>query len=183
MIVFDLDGTLANCEHRLHFVKKTEMPVCSCAHTTDFFHCCDECKFEWNQWKHNWQAFYEACDKDEIIQPVKTIFINFWDLYDKPVQIWSGRCESVRNKTQNWLSSHGLPIGSFLKMRPIGDRRTNSDLKEAWYNDLSILEGKKIDMVFEDDPSTIDMFRKHGIFVFDCNQLNKPTNRMMETNK
>jgi hypothetical protein len=71
MIIFDLDGTLANCEHRRHFVDS------SCISSKeDFekwikpFHDAKECP----RWKQDWKAFYEACDKDTPILPVFSFF-------------------------------------------------------------------------------------------------------------
>ena len=49
-------------------------------------------------WKPNWQAFYEACDKDIPIYPVLDLLRDLSGEYE--VQIWSGRCESVEDKTK-----------------------------------------------------------------------------------
>ena len=140
MFIFDLDGTLANCEHRRHF-------------------------------KPDWKAFYEACIHDTPIQPV----INHWDIQiglgmmnvDK---IWSGRCESVREQTEKWLRENLLCFFPCqLKMRPIGDNTPDNELKERWL-DEAIANGHDIEYVFDDSPKVVRMYRRRGIFVFDCNQ-------------
>lgn len=167
MIIFDLDGTLADCEHRRHFVDPTK----------NLRFNGDKDGIYPNKWKPDWKAFYEACDKDGPILAV----VNIWNLFEveialdrAPIQIWSGRCESVRNKTINWIEENLYTldkewIDSILKMRPIGDYTPDDVLKERWL-DESISEGKKIDMVFDDRKKVIEMWIRRGIFVFDVSQ-------------
>ncbi len=170
MIIFDLDGTLANCEHRRHFVDRIAHIRKPDTEDTIF--------------KSNWTAFYEACDKDEPIQPVINIFeyLGEADEYgsDTPwvdysnIQIWSGRCESVRKKTEKWLSKHirNYPRDCVLKMRPIGDNTPDDILKERWLDEF-IAQGKTIDFVFDDRPKVVRMWRRRGIFVFNCAQTDR----------
>lgn len=166
MIIFDLDGTLANCEHRRHFVDSS-IPHPTREEAEEFMR--NGCK-----WEPNWPAFYEACNLDEPIESViemyqSLMFENHIRL-GKEVQIWSGRCESVRAKTELWLDLHvwGSPE-CILKMRPIGDNTPDEVLKERWL-DEAIAEGKAIDFVFDDRPKVVRMWRRRGVFVFDCNQ-------------
>ena len=177
MIVFDLDGTLANCEHRRHFVDPSKNkkyvnkpdPFDFTDPHTSYIDRWFNIETGMQDWKPDWKAFYQACDKDTIIEPTREIFYQIWDKYLWDVKIWSGRCESVRRQTEEWLTSYGLPVGSYLKMRPIGDNTPDDILKERWL-DEAIAEGKKIDFVFDDRPKVIRMWRRRGIFVFDCNQ-------------
>lgn len=173
MIIFDLDGTLANCEHRRHFVEKPHCYECgnnrAYAEMVGCF--CYEIKFN-----PDWKSFYEACDKDDPIGPV----IEMWNNYEvelavgrAELEIWSGRCESVKNKTINWLENN-LFCGrsnweEVLKMRPIGDNTPDDQLKEKWL-DEALAQGHKIDFVFDDRPKVIRMWRRRGIFVFNCCQ-------------
>jgi len=64
-------------------------------------------------------------------------------------------------------------------MRPIGDNAPDDVLKEKWLDEASIyvngLSGRigrsdPIDFVFDSDPSSIAMWRRRGIFVFEVNQ-------------
>lgn len=174
MIIFDLDGTLAECEHRRHFVdakKAQESGI------VDFCYSEDESPHFWswkgtrNRWKPDWKAFYEACDKDAPIEPV----IQYWNdqislgAMEKHM-IWSGRCESVRKKTEEWLHNHLLCFDSDqLRMRPIGNTEPDEVLKERWL-DEEIAKGNTIDFVFDDRPKVIRMWRRRRIFVFNCCQ-------------
>lgn len=161
MIIFNLDGTLADCEHRRHFVEPPE----------------DSCHDCYKIWKQDWQAFYEACDQDTPNTAVLDVFIHLTqgDPFNHDVRVVSCRCESVREKTLKWLtdlSGYTEDIQYWdrrLKMRPIGDTKPDHELKEQWLND-ALGEGTLIEFVFDSDPQSIAMWQRRGIFVFDCNQ-------------
>lgn len=170
MIIFDLDGTLADCEHRRHFVKKkSNCTHCSLCYGTIDMNC--PCKFPKNP---DWKSFYEACDQDKPIEPVISIFESL--IFEnhirlgKKIEIWSGRCESVREKTEKWLEFHvwGAPSCK-LKMRAIADSTPDDHLKEKWL-DEALSEGKTIDFVIDADQKSIEMWKRRGIFVFDVSQ-------------
>jgi len=134
-----------------------------------------------------------ACVDDKPIEAVATLhekiaFAALWTNY----QIWSDRYESLRDKTLDWIIKHFYwdtanrsYISDNLKMRPIDDDSPKEELFEKWlikymYPPLQTPtpenEGTKIhrkeipEMIFSPHQPTIDMFRKRGIFVFDCNQ-------------
>lgn len=180
MIIFDLDGTLADCEHRRHFVDRSKYKFSKkeCFERMKYY-----CQYEeFPEWKPDWKAFYEACDQDTPILPV----IQMWN--DKislgmmgTHQIWSGRCESVREKIENWLEKNILCFESHqLKMRPIGDNTPDDQLKEKWLDELInsnpvgyAYTRHPIDFVFDSNPASIKMWRRRGIFVFNCAQNDK----------
>jgi len=160
MIIFDLDGTLADCEHRRHFVEdRREIAQLNEIHLIG------------DRFKPDWQAFYEACDKDVPIN--STIAILNQCLYaEYKIDVWSGRSECVREKTERWLVKHTLFSSKYpfeIRMRPIGNTEPDEMLKEMWL-DEAIAKGKKIDFVFDDRPKVIRMWRRRGIFVFNCCQ-------------
>jgi len=185
MIIFDLDGTLADCEHRRHFVDGTKHYCKDCAtwlrlEPVDNMPC-PSCGKSTANFKPDWKSFYAACDQDTPIRPVinifRTLMMKFMPL-ENDIQIWSGRCESVRNKTIDWLNNHVFHefpepwIPYILQMRPINDSTPDDVLKERWL-DEAIAEGKTIEMVFDDRKKVVRMWRRRGIFVFDCNQSGK----------
>lgn len=179
MIIFDLDGTLADCEHRRHFVDPSKNKDYSRlgSHKRAVYR-----NNETNErFKPEWKAFYEACDKDDPIRPA-------WFMFNRgaqwaEVEIWSGRCESVREKTIDWLMNR-CPLkptywnkeswNCILKMRPIGDSTPDDVLKEKWIadrmSDLGHQLNPRIDFVFDSDPRSVEMWKKNGIFVFNCDQ-------------
>jgi FMN phosphatase YigB (HAD superfamily) len=174
VIIFDLDGTLADCEHRRHFVDASKIPILMIGE-------------EYNPedlWKPDWQSFYEACDQDKPIEPVCDMYAHYF-CNGNVVEIWSGRCESTREKTIEWIFDNILTWidtedqeerseDIVLRMRPIGDNTPDDELKERWLNE--VYELKKhlrvplIDFVFDDRPKVIRMWRRRGIFVFNCCQ-------------
>ena len=102
MIIFDLDGTLADCKHRRHFVDPKLNGVRWGAIEQSYSgNYVDERGLP-SKWKPNWTAFFEACDGDSPIEPVINVFDTLNCKRDD-VEIWSGRCESVRDKTEKWL--------------------------------------------------------------------------------
>lgn len=187
MIIFDLDGTLADCEHRRKYIVAAKNP--------DY----EMSPFNYNtgelaHWRHKetkkrfvpkWDQFYEECDKDIPIHPVVEALVNFLN-NGYEIQIWSGRSESVRIKTHAWILAHtGLePDRDNVKMRPIGDSTPDDQLKEMWLNErcADLMEAKiddrnpkrhGIQFVFDDRPKVVDMWRRREIFVFNCHQSNE----------
>lgn len=169
MIIFDLDGTLTDCEHRRHFVDPHKAGL-KWGGVEDDYH------GNWTKdgigikWQPDWKSFYEACDKDEPVEHVIQI-LRMCVFHKKEFEIWSARCESFREKTILWIKNwiQACFDDSKLKMRPIGDYTPDDYLKERWL-DEAIAEGKTIDLVFDDRPKVIRMWRLRGIFVFNCCQ-------------
>jgi len=203
MIIFDLDGTLADCEHRRHLITPNEShgfeelyefkqdwnPKAPVGHG-HWYH-----KFNGSKWHPDWKAFYEACNEDTPIWPVVRIMeslrLNSITMKDCDIQIWSGRCESVREKTEHWLKYIvGQHTYSVLKMRPIGDSTPDEELKERWLDEYNLnlypqleiadpsnpMSGTQykrndpITMVFDDRPKVLRMWQRRGIFTFDVGQ-------------
>lgn len=70
-IIFDLDETLCKIDHRLHFLHGK---------------------------KKNFDAFYDACGGDVPNGPVIGLFQSLAQINE--LQIWSGRSDRVRLKTE-----------------------------------------------------------------------------------
>lgn len=135
-VIFDLDGTLALIEHRRHFVESD---------------------------KPDWKAFYEACDKDQPNTPVISALKSMVDNHG--VEIWSGREDSVLDKTEKWLNEHvGKHVmdGVVLRMRSSGDYTPDDKLKEAWL-DEAIDRRHAPSLVFDDRDKVVAMWRRRGI--------------------
>lgn len=102
-IICDLDGTLADIEHRRHYVARQPK---------------------------NWPAFFKACTDDAPVHPVAETVRTLADAGHR-VEIWSGRSDEVRAQTEAWLKKIGLG-GLPLKMRAEGDYTPDDQLKEEW---------------------------------------------------
>lgn len=138
-VIFDLDGTLALCDHRRHHV---EGP------------------------KKNWQAFFDECDKDEVNVPVQGIFNFYMGEPNVKVFILSGRSgdDVTLSKTVNWLAKNGLTPDHF-EMRKPGDRRHDVTIKSEMVKKLGLTPENTI-AVFDDRNSVVKMWRDMGFTCF-----------------
>jgi hypothetical protein len=178
MIIFDLDGTLADCEHRRHFIQD---PIDYCHNCYQLIkimpnnpQVCGKCNRDPFNWKCDWKSFFEACYEDKPIEPA-IITMRRHAQHDD-IQIWSGRCESVKDKTINWIydkipafAPRNVIENHILKMRPKGNTEPDEVIKERWLDD-ALEQGENIDFVFDDRPKVVRMWRRRGIFVFNCCQ-------------
>lgn len=102
-VVFDLDGTLALADHRLHHIRKPQK---------------------------DWDAFFAECGKDALNVPIADICRALYR-DGAMIAIWTGRSNVTRNATESWLSEHAIPY-NLLRMRLANDRTPDHDLKESW---------------------------------------------------
>jgi predicted kinase len=138
-IIFDLDGTLADLDHRLHFIKNGNK---------------------------DWPSFYKAIPQDEPIQPVIDMVRHF--LFDHRntyrIVFCSGRDVTYRAETVAWLKKHIYPFEVWydLLMRPANDTRPDDVVKQEMLDTLR-REGHDIWFVVDDRQRVVDMWRANGI--------------------
>ena len=137
IIVFDLDGTLADTKHREHFLQQTPK---------------------------NW-AGWHACQKDDIPnKAVEVIFRKLAQSYD--IEIWTARSEKQRIATLAWLDQYDMSKGfTVLRMRPDICKKDDDQLKQQWLLNHRQLGGEVL-MVFEDRKRVVDMWRRNGVTCF-----------------
>lgn len=133
IIAFDLDGTLANIEHRLHYIK--------------------------GPGKKDWPAFFRACVDDKPIRPLITVCN---DLHERGhwIEVWSGRSDEVRAETESWLERHCVPHHK-LRMRKAGDYRHDDVVKGEWFDSLD--RWYRPALAFDDRQRVVDMWRSRGV--------------------
>jgi len=137
--IFDIDGTLADCSHRLHFIEGE---------------------------KKDWDAFFAACDMDTPISDVIEVARTLGNLGSGASIIYcTGRPERVREKTASWLRSHRLPFSDQIVMRRDGDHRPDTQAKRELMDKI-LADGDTIAGVFEDRPSVVRVWREMGLTVF-----------------
>jgi phosphoglycolate phosphatase-like HAD superfamily hydrolase len=146
LYIFDLDGTLADAEHRIHLISKG---------------------------KKDWRNFFAECVNDKPIIPAVTTMT--WLRHaGAEVWIWTGRSDEIRQETISWLWMHcrldfsGGALSSFMAperfmMRRAGDHRPDHELKFEWLADLEPPERSRLTAVFEDRTRVVQMWRKHGV--------------------
>lgn len=145
LYIFDLDGTLANAEHRVHHIQGA---------TKD------------------WPAFFAACGNDE---PISAAIATLKALRKggAEVWIWTGRSDEVREETEAWFSRNTIPLGTILfsapeafLMRKAGDHRPDHVIKYEWLANLEPPEHRRLTAVFEDRARVVQMWREAGVPCF-----------------
>lgn len=134
-VIFDIDGTLADCEHRRHHVTNGNK---------------------------NWTAFFSELHLDKpkpnVIKFAQTIYYN--DDYGHELIIVTGRGEEYRDVTQKWLNDNAIYYTSLL-MRPLNDSRPDTEIKLEIYD--KIKPNFNIILVIEDRTSLVKMWRSLGL--------------------
>lgn len=139
-IVTDIDGTIANLDHRLHFIKPIDGS------------------------KKNFRKFLDACDKDSPKSDVIDMVINTYIGYGEHGNLvaCSGRGDECREKTQAWLDEH-LPLCSNLFMRERGDYRQDYIIKQNLLDFEILTRYHNVYCVFDDRDQVVKMWRDRGI--------------------
>jgi predicted kinase len=145
VVICDLDGTLCDIEHRLHFVSGENK---------------------------DWKSFFEHMMSDklrtDVVAKVRDALAG-WSPQAKLIFV-SARPENYRAFTMDWLFDHLLGTGletrfTALIMREAGDKRPDTlvkgDIYDKYLKDLNIVK------VFDDRPSVIRMWREKGLEVED----------------
>jgi hypothetical protein len=167
--VFDLDGTIANLNHRLHFVTP---PIDARVGAP---------KEVWEKhkdWKPNWTAFFDACADDEPIEWVINLMrmLRQLELLTGKVGVvlvLSGRSDRVRGITEDWMRQHRIPYDHLL-MRREGDHRPDEIVKLEMLRDF-LIPGEEygaqveVEFIVDDRQKVVDMWRREGFNVLQCN--------------
>lgn len=126
--VFDVDGTVADVRHRLHHVARRPK---------------------------NWGRFFAAADRDPPLPPGVALAREYAREHRL---VWlTGRPESLRAVTREWLERHGLPVGE-LVMRPVYDHRPAREFKAEQVGRLAAgaaVAGATISVIVDDDPAVV----------------------------
>lgn len=102
-IIVDIDGTLADCEHRRKFLLQTPK---------------------------DWKSFHDRCDRDSLNVWCADLLCRYQR--DHTIILVSGRVRESYQKTVDWLDSYDVPYAK-LFMREKGDYRDDTILKKEIY--------------------------------------------------
>lgn len=149
LVVFDLDDTLANAEHRAHILEQ-----------------------EFETEGEKWDTFFDACDRDAPVFPIIAIYNSLVASGHYRVEIWTGRSEKVRQKTEDWLSkflfdwfprtADFYEIQGYkpvLRMRPADDFRKDTEVKGEFLEQA----GQTPFMAFDDRNVMVKWWRDQGV--------------------
>ena len=100
IILCDIDGTVANNDHRQHFLEG----------------------------KKDWDGFFDKLDEDEPIRPIINKVIEN-NKSGKKIIFLTGRPERYRDKTETWLKKY-FPFNIKMLMRNNNDQRNKLIIKK-----------------------------------------------------
>ena len=138
IVIFDLDGTLANIDKRRKLATKNG--------------------------KMNWNVFFNP-DNIDLDTPNQAVINMANILYsqDYIIYILSGRSDKTHQATIDWLSKYNVDY-DLLIMRPQNQLyKKDSDLKQSW---LDTIGKDRVSMVFDDRQQVVDMWRDNGLTTF-----------------
>lgn len=143
LYVFDLDGTIANIDHRLKYIKGE---------------------------KADWDKFFKECVNDS---PITWIIELMQMIDSHPISsvilILSGRSSIVGEETVQWLEKHKVPY-QYLFMREEGDYSPDEVMKKKELdNFLKDNPNYKLELIVDDRQKVVDMWRDSGYNVLQCN--------------
>jgi FMN phosphatase YigB (HAD superfamily) len=133
VIIFDVDGTLANCQHRQHHVQ---------------------------QKPRRWDLFNKGIPHDTPHDDIIWLFKMLANS-DTTMLIASGRGEENRPETVKWLADNEICY-SKLYMRPAKDSRPDNIIKGEILEQIRAEWGEPY-MVFDDRNQVVDEWRRQGV--------------------
>lgn len=141
VVIFDLDGTLADIEARRKLSTKENGKI-------------------------HWGKFFDPANiaMDLPNWPVIETFKALQSAGFKCI-IFSGRGSATRTATVKWLDSFGIKP-DILKMRPINSFTADDVLKLEWLNSLETehnISKEDILCIFDDRDKVVNMWRNEGL--------------------
>lgn len=141
-IIFDMDGTLADINHRRHFVERKPK---------------------------DWNSFYEGMIGDTPIQPV-VMMAQLLKSAGHRIIIATGRPSKYNNITLQFLQYNDIPYDAAY-LRTDKDYRPDTVVKENMLRKMR-LNGYDPTIAFDDRKSVVEMWRANGLFVFQVDEGN-----------
>lgn len=145
MVVFDLDGTLADT--RQAAVNNLYCPVEGFPIERDV---------------KDWSGFNRECEFAPQLSHGMEVLHALYDA-GHDVRIWTARGDEAREQTKNWLLQNGVPpeVIETLVMRDAGDLRDSVEVKREF-----LARDGKPDLIFEDHKGVVEMWRSLGLNVY-----------------
>lgn len=138
VVVFDLDGTLADDSHRLHYIEDSQGAA--------LLH-------------PDWRFYYKALSEDTPRWPIVKLMHGIVPAYmECRAEIWTGRSEQYRERTEAWLYKHKIRY-SALRMRADWDKSSNVQVKALMYERAAV----KPKLIVDDNLKVIEYFQGLGV--------------------
>lgn len=148
--IFDIDGTLANCSQRLHFILPSKEDISG--------------DIDLDKIAPDWDAFYKDCVNDKPIAPTIELLRALQE-YGANIIYITGRPCKCMNETIQWLKKYTEQPVRGLYMRKNDDHRPDYIVKKEIYETQikPNLKNESIWGVFEDRKQCVDMWRSLGL--------------------
>jgi predicted kinase len=152
IVIVDIDGTVADCEHRMHHIK----PIC----TVCGYNHADNGDCSGKKLSKNWAAFHspELVAKDTLIEPMSKL-VGAMFHYGYHIIFLTGRDTSIGLVTETWLNENLGTHYKHLFMRQGGDSRKDYEHK---LEVLSFIPKDRVQFILEDRDQCVRAFRDAG---------------------
>ncbi|KKN90148.1 hypothetical protein LCGC14_0232640 [marine sediment metagenome] len=164
-VLCDIDGTLANIDHRRHFIDRY-CPNCPRERRTVWVldevrgRICTTCESKLT--KADWKSFFAGMKDDVVCYPVANILHACKALGFKIVLV-TARYEEHKAVTEDWLKRNYVEYDD-LYMRCDGDSRKDVLVKKDM---LALIRAAYlIHFVIDDRQQMVDMWREEGLTCF-----------------
>ena len=140
IVIFDLDGTLANVDARRNVSTKSNG------------------KLDWNK-------FFDPDNikldipNDSVVKMAQLLAEDGFNIF-----IFSGRSDKTINATRSWLTRNRIPFHKLVMRDQDRIFMPDDQLKEQYLNDHVDIDN--IFAVFDDRQKVVDMWRKNGLTTF-----------------
>jgi hypothetical protein len=138
-VIVDLDGTIADSEHRLHHIKTKPK---------------------------KWNKFNKLAYDDSVIDDIHFLVRSLW-LSGCKVVVCTAREESGREETERWLycpeKANLKDVVEKVYMRPKGDYREDSIVKIETLLPMIVSDGYDVFLVLEDRNRVVEAWRNAGL--------------------
>jgi FMN phosphatase YigB (HAD superfamily) len=136
VIVFDIDGTLADVTHRRQYVATKPK---------------------------NWAAWNAGMSRDTVHEDIRWMLMKLRRAPGSQTILCSGRSDDTREVTEKWLSDNRIPFDA-LFMRRAGDYRQDSIVKVQLLQQIRQWHGEPF-IWFDDRQQVVDAIRAEGVRV------------------
>jgi len=142
-VIFDLDGTLADISHRLHFIRSSE---------------------EKENFKKDWNSFNSGIPEDKLKLPIaalhKMCFDNGYN-----IAIVTGRSKDYQVETIKWLMNNQIHFDE-IHFRPAGNYHSDYIVKQEIYD--KHFKERNVLFVVDDRDQVVEMWRRNGVTCLQC---------------
>jgi acid phosphatase class B len=142
VIVVDLDGTLANLDHRISWISLKPK---------------------------NWKAFNAAIIDDALYEDIKWL-VDTLRVSGNKIIICTGRSSDTHGVTTEWLKNHNIEYNDIF-MRRSGDHRPDYVVKVELLNEIREKHGEPY-IWLDDRDQVVNSLRENGVRVLQVKEGN-----------